>query len=31
MTIEDFGMSATVPSHDWSTTTDVIGAHLHAH
>ena len=27
MTTEVFGMSTAVPSHDWSTTTDVIGAH----
>jgi hypothetical protein len=31
MTTEVFGMSAAVPSHDWSTTTDVTGAQLHAH
>ena len=31
MTTEVFGMSAAVPSHDWSTTTDVIGAQLDAH
>ena len=28
MTIEAFGMSTAVLSHVWSTTTDVIGAHL---
>jgi hypothetical protein len=27
MTIEVFGMSTAVTSHDWSTTTDVFGAH----
>jgi hypothetical protein len=27
MTTEDFGMSTAVTSHDWSTTTDVHGAH----
>jgi hypothetical protein len=31
MTTEVFGMSTAVPSHDWSTTTDVIGAHHLAH
>lgn len=31
MTTEVFGMSTAVPYHDWSTTTDVIGAPLLAH
>jgi hypothetical protein len=30
MTTEVFGMSTAVLSHDWSTTTDVIGALLRA-